>query len=134
MRSLIAVVSLVAATAFVAHEFAPEPAEAGPIWKAQLASLDAGTSVTVQLDKLRTYCLQAAWSETCYKLGTFDGGQNTLNADCTKDKIISQDQVAGLNRIYPWECFDSASKTGLAIRSLDGGPGTTNLYLLEKNP
>lgn len=126
---------LLAPLAVVASVFLPpRHADAGPVFSVAMSSSDAGSSQTVQLTGKKCYCLQAKYSETCMKLSQWDGGIKAYGADCTKDFILPQPQVAGLTRMYPSYCFDSAGRTALVVANLDAGPSDTNLYVLELNP
>jgi hypothetical protein len=114
-------------------ELAPKKAEAGDVWKATLSSSDGGCTQTVQINPQGVYCLQAAYTETCYKLTQWDGGTASASADCTKDPIIPSPQPVATTRMYPKECFESAGRTAVVACNLDAGVATTNLYLREKN-
>lgn len=134
MRSLLAVVAVVAAVAFVF--LPPAPAEAGPVWQATLASTDAGSSQTVALQKQRCYCVQPTYSQTCMKLGNTDGGSllaGLYGADCSKEFIIPQGQPFTTQTVKPTYCFESASRNALVVANVDAGPATTQLFVLESS-
>lgn len=132
MRNLLAVVAVVAAVAFVF--LPPAPAEAGPVWKATLASTDAGSSQTVALQKKACYCVQATWSQTCMKLGNLDGGNllaGLYGADCSKEFMIPQMTVNSTIVQKPTYCFDSAYRDAIVVANVDAGAATTQLFFVE---
>lgn len=116
----------------------PGSAQAGPQRITQLASSDAGSTLTFQLLAKKCYCVQPTLDSQCINLDLWDGGNHTV--DCTKDYALdstayqTNSMAPGIpNRATPY-CFDTANATALAAMQTDGGVVNLNVFLLSQNP
>lgn len=117
---------LVAVTVLSLAVVYANPSQGADLFKAQVASTDAGSTAVATLNTQQYYSAQCNLPSCIH----FDAGV----ADCSQDQIMTGrlDSTQTTPTVFE-ASFESAGVTGVRFKALDAGAVTCNVYTTTKN-